>query len=116
MRKIDIFDQLIFDSNGIDKNGKKISISNSTKSIINLLENSPIIAIINNKKKLVGTFYNVHSRTNDNSLYYGNIYILDKYPQFRQFEITNHSINYQEPPINNIYEAINIVTYIKAIP
>jgi hypothetical protein len=95
-----------------DSKGNNINISNKTDEIETLLTDSPIIAEVNGEETLVGAITNVQNRPNT-TLYYGDIYIIGKFSQFKKFEIVGHDICYKEPPLDNIYDAINIVTHIK---
>ena len=102
---------IVFDS----KDHKAHSqISNSPNEIETLLEKSPAIAKINGNEILVGYLTHVSHRPNS-SLYYEYIHIDDRYEQFYNSKIYKHDINYREPPFRNIYDAINIVTYVKEV-
>lgn len=99
---------IVFDS----KADNHVQIDNLPDNIEYILENSSVIAKINNKYQVIGVITNVQNRPNT-SLYYGNIYIQNKYPQFKKIKIYKHSIEYKNYPINGIYHATNIITYIK---
>jgi hypothetical protein len=108
--KLNFTHVIVFDS----KADNHVRIDNLPDNIEYILENSPIIAKINNKYQVIGVITNVQNRPNT-FLYYGNIYILNKYYQFKKIRIYKHSIEYKSPPIKGIYHATNIITYVERI-
>lgn len=101
---------IVFDS----KSDNHVQIDNLPDDIELLFNNSPVLANINNEEQVIGYITDVQNRPHT-SLYYGNLYISNKYPEYTKIKIKGHNIRCANKNSSSIYHAVNIATFIEKI-